>query len=167
MSKLIKEPINQLRNLITINRENVHYTKELQKRHYNEITKFISYVPDDKIWSNSKFIKTKNRNLKLEPKFFRLFRVLNLITKQAYKLELVKKCKVYNVFYVSLLKQKIIRKKRVNNTIAQLKLKDGDSKKYKVNAISDNFVNNNKLEHYLPNFNNLVLQKIYLKKNNI
>lgn len=46
---------------------------------------------DDKILFNYKYIKTKNRNGKLEPKFFRSFRILYLGRKQAYKLELSKK----------------------------------------------------------------------------
>ncbi len=44
-----------------------------------------SYTLDDKVWLNSKYIKTL-KNCKLGP-----FKVLYLIGKQAYKLELPKK----------------------------------------------------------------------------
>ena len=43
--------------------------------------------PNKKNWLNSKYIKIK-KNKKLENKFFGLFRVLYLIDKQTYKLEL-------------------------------------------------------------------------------
>ena len=55
--------------------ENLQYAQNLQKQAYNKNTKPKSYAPDDKVWLNSKYIKTK-RNRKLEAKFFRLFRVL-------------------------------------------------------------------------------------------
>ena len=71
-------------------RENLYHTQELQKRAHNKGVKPRSYAPGKKVWLNSKFIKTK-RNRKLEAKFFRLFRVLYLVKKQAYKLKLPKK----------------------------------------------------------------------------
>lgn len=55
---------------------------------------------DDKIWLNNKYIKNKNQNYKLKTKFFEPFRVLYLIKKQAYKLELSKKQKNYKIFYI-------------------------------------------------------------------
>ena len=54
--------------------ENFHYTQELQKEVHNKGVKPRSYAPSDKVWLNSKYIKTK-QNRKLEAKFFGLFRV--------------------------------------------------------------------------------------------
>ena len=71
-------------------RKNLHYAQELQKQAHNKGVKPRSYAPYDKVWLNSKYIKTK-QNRKLEAKFFGLFRVLHLIGKQAYKLELLRK----------------------------------------------------------------------------
>ncbi len=68
-------------------RENFQYAQELQKRYHNKYVKPRSYVSGEKVWLNSKYIKTK-RNCKLEVKFVGSFRVLYLIGKQAYKLEL-------------------------------------------------------------------------------
>ena len=70
--------------------ESLHHAQEPQKRAYNKGVKSWSYAPGDKFWLNSKDIKIK-RNRKLEAKFFGLFRVLHLVRKQIYKLELPKK----------------------------------------------------------------------------
>ena len=88
---------------MTICRENLHHTQELQKQANNKGVKPRSYASCDKVWLNSKYLKTK-WNLKLEAKFFGLFWVLHVVEKQAYKLELSKKWKIHNVFHVSLLK---------------------------------------------------------------
>ncbi len=87
---------------MTICRVNLQYAHELQKRYHNKHAKPRSYALGEKVWLNSKYIKTK-RNLKLEAKFFGLFRVLHPVGKQAYKLELPKKWRIYDIFHVSLL----------------------------------------------------------------
>ena len=118
-------------------RENLHHAQELQKQAHNKGVKPWSYAPGKKIWLNSKYIKTKC-NRKLEAKFFGPFRVLHPVKKQAYKLELLKKWRIHNVFYVLLLEQDTIRKERDDN-VAELDTSD-DSRKYKVKAIWDNTV---------------------------
>ena len=80
----------ELRELMIICQENLHHAQELQKRAHDKGVKPRSYAPSEKVWLNSKYIKTK-RNRKLETKFFRPFQVLHLIGKQAYKLEFPKK----------------------------------------------------------------------------
>ena len=80
----------ELRELMIVCQENLYHTQELQKRAHDKGVKPRSYAPGDKVWLNSKYIKTK-RNRKLEAKFFRLFWVLHLVGKQAYKLELPRK----------------------------------------------------------------------------
>ena len=71
-------------------RENLHHAWEFQKQSHDKGVKPWSYAPDNKVWLNSKYIKTK-RNRKLESKFFGSFRVLHPVGKQVYKLELPKK----------------------------------------------------------------------------
>ncbi len=88
---------------MTIYGENLYHAQKLQKQYHNKATKPRSYIPGDKVWLNSKYIKTKNRNCKLEVKFFESFRVLYPVGKQAYKLELLKKWRIYDIFYVLLL----------------------------------------------------------------
>ena len=71
-------------------KKNLHHTQELHKRAYNKSVKPKNYAPSDKIWLNSKYIKTKQKQ-KLKAKFFRPFQVLHLVGRQAYKLELPRK----------------------------------------------------------------------------
>ena len=80
----------ELRKLMIIYRENLYITQEIQKQAHNKRVKPQSYASDKKVWLNSKYIKTKH-NRKLKAKFFRPFRVLHPVGKQAYKLELLKK----------------------------------------------------------------------------
>ena len=89
-SKSADELSAELRELMIVCRENLYHAQELQKRANNKGVKPRSYAPGDKVWLNSKYIKTK-RNRKLEAKFFGPFRVLHPVGRQAYKLELPRK----------------------------------------------------------------------------
>ena len=73
-----------------IYQENLHHAKKLQKQAQNKGVKPKSYALVEKIWLNSKYIKTKC-NQKLEAKFFGPFQVLHPIDKQVYKFKLLKK----------------------------------------------------------------------------
>ena len=106
------------------------------------------------------------RNQKLEDKFFGSFRVLYLVKKKAYKLELSKKWGIYNVFYVSLLEQDITRKGKVNKT-NQLKVEAGNDEKYEVKKIRGNAVYARESEGHLLRLNYLVSWKGYLEEENI
>lgn len=74
---------------------------------------------DNKVWLNSKYIKTK-QNCKLIAKFFYLFWVLYLVSKQAYMLELLKKSRIYNVFHISQIEQNRIKNEKVDESTIQL-----------------------------------------------
>ena len=89
-SKSVDELSVELKKLMIVCRKNLHHVQELQKRVHNKGVKPRSYAPGEKVWLNSKYIKTK-RNRNLEAKFFGPFRMLHLVGKQAYKLELPKK----------------------------------------------------------------------------
>ncbi len=99
----------KLRELMEVCCQNLLHAQELQKRAHDKGVKSRSYAPDEKVWLNSKYIKTK-RNKKLESKFFGPFRVLYAVGKQAYKLKLPIKWKIHDVFHVSLLEQDTTRK---------------------------------------------------------
>ena len=68
-SKSADNLANELRELMTVCQENLHHAQDLQNQAHNKVTKPRSYVPSDKVWFNSKYIKTK-QNRKLEAKFF-------------------------------------------------------------------------------------------------
>ncbi len=92
----------KLRKLMAVCKEKFQHTQVFQKQYHDKYTKPRSYVLDERVWLNSKYIKTK-QNHKLGTKSFRPFRVLHPIGKQAYKLELPKNWKIHDVFHVSLL----------------------------------------------------------------
>ena len=87
--KSAEEFLAGLQKLMLVCRKNLYHAQKLQKQVHNKGTKPKSYATSDKVWFNSKYIKTK-QNWKLKAKFFNSFRVLHLITKQAYKLKLSK-----------------------------------------------------------------------------
>ena len=157
----------KLRKLIIICRENFYHAQEFQKQAYNKGVKSKSYTFDNKVWLNSKYIKT-NQNRKLKAKFFGPFRVLHPVGKQAYKLELLRKLRIYDVFCVSLLEQDITRKGQVDkNNAAELDVCDNESKEYEVEAIWNSAVYTKESESgYLPGLYYLVFWKGYLEKKN-
>ena len=135
-SKSADELSEELRELMVICRKNFHHAQELQKQAHNKGVKPRSYAPGEKIWLNSKFIKTK-QNRKLEVKFFRPFWVFHPVEKQAYKLELPKKWRIHDVFYLSWLEQDITRKGR---EFSVPEFKPGNNKESEVKAIQDSAV---------------------------
>ena len=158
----------ELRELMFVCRENLHHAQELQKQAHDKGVKPRSYAPGDKVWLNSKYIKTKhNRNL--ETKFSGPFWVLHPIGKQVYKLELPKKWKIHDVFHVSLLEQDTTRKGRVDEKVRQMKFDAGDneSREYEVEAIWDSTLYARESESgYLPGLYYLVLWKGYPEEEN-
>ena len=78
--------------------KNFYHTQKFQKQAYNKDVKPKSYISGEKLWLNSKYIKTK-QNQKLEVKFFVLFWVFHPVSKQVYKLKLSKNTK-YTMFFI-------------------------------------------------------------------
>ena len=164
-SKAADELTEELRTLMAACRENLQHAQELQKRAHDKGTKPRSYAPGEKVWLNSKYIKTK-RNWKLEAKFFVPFRVLHPVGSQAYKLELPKQWRIHDVFYVSLLEQDTTKKGRVDEkTAEQLEFEaGGDNKEYEVEGIHDSAVYARESETgHLQGLYYLVSWKGYLK----
>ena len=112
--KTAEELSSELRNLMAVCQQNLHHAQELQKRAHNKGIKPQSYAPGDKVWLSSKHLRIK-QNCKLEAKFLSLFQVLHPVGKQASKLKLLKKWKIYNIFHVFLLEQNTTKKRQVND----------------------------------------------------
>ena len=139
-SKTVDQLANELQILMSMCRENLQLAQELQKRYYEKYAKPKSYISGEKVWLNSKYIKTK-KNRKLEFKFFAPFQVLHPVGKQAYKLELPKRWRIHDVFHMSLLEQNTTRKGRVDEKTSQLEFEDNDEgEEYEVEAIRDSAV---------------------------
>ena len=75
-NKLAKE----LKKLMDIYQQNLLHAQELQKKSHDKCVKPQSYAPGEKVWLNSKYIKTK-QNQKLEAKFFGFFQILHSVRK--------------------------------------------------------------------------------------
>ena len=164
-SKVVDKLTKELRNLMAVCKKNLQHAQELQKRAHDKGSKPKSQTPGEKVWLNSKYIKTK-RNWKLKVKFFRLFQVLHPIGSQAYKLELPKQQRIHNIFYVSLLEQDITRKGRVDEkTAKQIEFKAGSNNtEYKGEGICNSavYAKESEVGHLLAIYY-LVSQKSYLK----
>ena len=89
-SKLIDELSAEFIELMIVCQENLHHAQEFQKRAHDKGVKPWSYAPSKKVWLNSKYIKTKQKQ-KLEAEFFGPFRMLHPVGKQVFKLEVPKK----------------------------------------------------------------------------
>ena len=135
--KIAEKQSFELQDLMAACQQNLHHTQKLQKRAHNTGVKPQSYALYEKVWLNSKYLKSK-QNRKLEAKFLGSFWVLHLVGKQVYKLKLPKKWRIHDVFHISLLEQDITKKRQVNNM--QLEFKAGNNKKYEVDDIQDSAV---------------------------
>ena len=96
------------------------------------------------------------------------FSSIILISKQAYKLELPKKWRIYNVFHISLLEQDITKKGQMNDTQLNFELEANNNEEYKVKSIWDSavYASPSATEQLLRLYY-LVLWKDYLEKENI
>ena len=108
-SKSVDKLSTNLKELMTVYRETLYHIQKLQKQAYNKAVKPRSYVSGNKVWLNSKYIRTK-QNCKLNAKFFKPFQILHLVGNQAYKLELPKKWKIHGIFHMFLLEHDIKKK---------------------------------------------------------
>ena len=144
--------------------ENLYYTQELQKQAHDKGVKPQSYAPGEKIWLNSKYIKT-NCNRKLEAKFFGPFQVLHPVGKQGYKLELSRNRRIHDVFHVSLLEQDSTKKGQINE-FSVPEFEPGDDKEYEIEAIRDSAVYAKEADGHLPGLYYLVAWKGYPKEEN-
>ena len=163
-SKSVDKLSAELRELMIVCWENLHHAQELQKQGHNKEVKPSSYAPGDKVWLNSKYIRTE-RNRKLETKFFGPFRVLYPVGKQAYKLELPKKWRIHDVFHVLLLEQDTTWKGRADENV-ELNASN-ENGEYKVEAIRDSEVYTRESESgYLPGLYYLVSWKGYPEEEN-
>ena len=140
-----------LRELLTEYKINLRDTQEPQTRYHNKSVKERTYMPRETVWLASRHIKTK-QNKKLEDKFLGPFEVIESVGKQAYRLKLPSRWRIYNVFHMSLLERNTTRKGGANHEIEQLQLEfeDNNSKEFEVEGIKDSAVYARELENRRP-----------------
>ena len=132
-SFLAKRLALELRELINIYHQNFLHIQDFQKQTHDKELKSWSFTLGEKIWLNSKYIKTK-KDRKFKTKFFKPFPIYHPVQKLAYKLELLSRWKIHDVFHLLLLKQGTTNKRWINEFV-MLKFNKGDDKKYEVKAI--------------------------------
>lgn len=142
---------------MSVCREKLQHTQELQKPYHNKYAKSKNYAQGDKVLLNSKYLKTK-QNHKLEFKFFGFYQVLHPIRKQAYKLELSKRQRFHDIFYVFSAEQDITKKRWVDKKTSQLEFEDNNKgKEYKVEEICNSTVYSKASESgHLSGLHNLI-----------
>lgn len=116
-SNSAKKLTKKLKDQISIYQQTLILVQKLQKQVYNKVVKLYSYTPIEKIWLNSKYTRIK-QNCKFENKFFGPFYILHPVSKQANNFKLPTKSKIYNIFYILLLKQDITRKVELIKSIS-------------------------------------------------
>lgn len=93
--------------------------------------------------------------------------MLHPIAKSLYKIKLSKKWRFHNVFHISQLDKKIIKKKQIDKIRSWIEFEnDGDSKEYKIKVICNSKIYASKSEGYLLGLYYLFLGKSYLKEEN-
>lgn len=132
-----------LQELLTECKINLQDAQESQARYYDKSVKERIYVPRETVWLASWHIKTK-QNKKLEDKFFGPFKAIEPVGKQAYRLKLLSRWHIHNVFHVSLLKKNTTRKRGANHKIEQLQLefknKNNNSNEFEIEDICNSAV---------------------------
>ena len=91
-------------------------------------------------------------------KFFGPFRIFHPVRKQAYKIELLKRWRINNIFHVLLLEHDTTKKERVDeNAATELEFEAGNDEEYEVERIRDSAEYAKKLEAgHLPELYYLV-----------
>lgn len=112
-SRFVNKLTNKLRELIQICCQNLFYIQKLLKKVSDEKIKNQSDVFSNKVWLNNKYIKTK-QNQKFGNKSFSSFCVFYIVIKQSYKLKLLSKQKIYDIFSMLLLEQNTRKEGQVN-----------------------------------------------------
>ena len=106
-----------LRDLLKELKMNLTESQELQTFYYNKHLKERIYWSGKSVRLSGKHIKTKQK-LKFTNKYLGPFEIMKAVGKQAYKVKLPAKWRIIPVFHMLLLEKDIIRKKAVDQKIA-------------------------------------------------
>ncbi len=102
-----------------------------------------------------------------DAKFFGSFHTFHPVRNQVYKLELLKKWSIYDVFHVLLLEYNITKKGWVDKTTSQLDFEtDNKEKKYKIEQIWDDAIYPRELREHLLELYYQIFWKGYSEEEN-
>ena len=119
--------------------------QEAQTKYYNKKHIPCTFEAGDKVYLNSKNIESTCLSKKLDYKYYRLFKIEELVGKQAYQLKLPQKMKIHNVFYVSLLE--LYTKTNNSNILVPPPIIVEGKDEYKVEKILDSQIHRGKLQY--------------------
>ena len=94
----MQQILDLLRNQLTMSQE-----KQTRSANQHHILA-PAYEPDDRIWLNTKNIRTKQPCRKLDDKWIGLYVINKLVRKRAYELDLPSTLRIHPTFHVSLLR---------------------------------------------------------------
>ncbi len=124
---------------------NVDYATQHDKRHFAKI-----YLVNQLMWLNIKNIQIKKFFKKLEVKRYELYRILEWLSKQVYRLKLSSKTCIHSIFNVNLLKSFCSREKKLNESLMKnLELEKEIHDSWKINDILNSCIQNDQLQYLL------------------
>ena len=108
--KFVNEHVKKLTKLLNVLKTNLTHAQKQQIKYKNARTKKANFEVESYVNVNDKNIRIK-RNKKLEWKFFESFKILDTIDDQIYRIDILKRWRIHNVFHVSLLKEIKVKKR--------------------------------------------------------
>ncbi len=124
---------------------NVNYTTQHDKRHFAKM-----YFINQLMWLNIKNIWIKKFFKKLEVRKYELYRILEWLNRQVYRLKRSSKTCIHLVFNVNLLKSFCSRKKELNELLMKnLELEKEIHDSWKIDNILNSCIQNNQLQYLL------------------
>ena len=106
--------VAELKELMDLCKANLRGAQVSQARYHNKATKDRVYSPGESVWLDGMHFNTKT-NRKLEHKFLGPFKVIEPISKQAYRIQLPPRWRIHDDFHVSLLEKNGTKKGGVNS----------------------------------------------------
>ena len=105
------------------------------------------YNVGDFVYLNNKNIESIYQSKKLDWKFYRPYKMIEPVDKQAYKLKLLQTIKIHNVFHVSPLE--LYDGTHKDNTLPPLSINIESEVKYKVKKILNSKSHYGKLQYFV------------------
>jgi hypothetical protein len=103
----VEKVLNELRETLVVTNANLHKAQEQQKKYADQHRRDEQFVVGERVYLDTSDITFTEGSKKLLPKFIGPFKVLKVVSKVAYQIELPDKFRQHNVFHVSKLKRTV------------------------------------------------------------